>query len=116
MDLRKTSIEKYRYLKKDISNNRYIYLMMIPVLAYFIIFKFVPMYGAQIAFKEFHPRLGIVGSPWIGMGNFISFFKSVYVVRIFRNTLLISLYSIIFSFPARHFTGPDAERDTIDAL
>lgn len=92
--------EKLDFIRRDIIKHRYIYLMLIPVLAYYIIFKYVPMYGAQIAFKEFKPRMGIVDSPWVGMENFIRFFKSVYFVRVFRNTLLISFYSILFGFPA----------------
>jgi len=58
------------------------------------------MYGAIIAFKEFNPALGIMGSPWVGFKHFKSFFEGVYFWRLVRNTLLISVYSLIWGFPA----------------
>jgi putative aldouronate transport system permease protein len=87
-------------LGKDIIKYKYIYIMLIPVLAYYILFKYVPMYGAQIAFKDFRPRLGILKSPWVGFEHYMLFFKSVFFVRVFRNTILLSFYTIIFGFPA----------------
>lgn len=86
-------------LKMDIAKHRYLYLMALPVLAYYIIFCYLPIYGAQIAFKNFVPGLGILGSPWAGLTHFKAFFGSVYFGRILGNTLLISFYSLIFSFP-----------------
>lgn len=91
--------DAWNRLKMDISKHRYLYLMALPVLAYYIIFCYLPIYGAQIAFKDFVPGLGITGSPWAGLTHFKAFFGSVYFFRILRNTLLISLYSLIFSFP-----------------
>jgi putative aldouronate transport system permease protein len=87
-------------LKRDIFKNRIIYFMALPVMAYYIIFQYVPMYGATIAFKDFSPMKGILGSSWVGMQHFTDFFKDVYFERILINTLLISLYNIIFGFPA----------------
>lgn len=87
-------------LKRDLKKNKGIYLMAIPVLLHYIIFCYIPIYGAQIAFKDFNPRLGIVGSPWAGLKHFRDFFGGIYFWRTFRNTLLISLYSIIFVFPS----------------
>lgn len=74
--------------------------MLIPVLAYYIIFCYIPMYGIQIAFKNFAPGLGIESSPWAGLIHFSTFFKGPYFVRTLRNTLLISCYSILFGFPS----------------
>lgn len=74
--------------------------MMLPVVVWYVIFCYWPMYGIVIAFKDFKPALGILGSPWVGMENFREFFGSVYFGRTFRNTLLISIYSLIFGFPA----------------
>lgn len=85
---------------RDLVKYRYIYLMLIPVLAYYICFCYIPIYGVQIAFKNFSPGLGIDGSPWVGLYHFKSFFNSPYFVRLLRNTLLLSTYSIIFTFPA----------------
>lgn len=87
-------------IKTDIIRNKYIYIMALPVVAYYIIFHYAPMYGAIIAFKEFNPALGIMGSPWVGFKHFKSFFEGVYFWRLVRNTLLISVYSLIWGFPA----------------
>lgn len=87
-------------LKKEIIANKYVYIMAIPILAFYIIFHYVPMYGLQIAFKDFNPAKGIWGSPWAGLKHFRSFFDSVYIGRLLRNTIVISLYSLIFAFPA----------------
>ncbi|WP_088105648.1 ABC transporter permease [Halalkalibacter urbisdiaboli] len=77
-----------------------IYLMVSPVVLYYIIFQYGPMYGLQIAFKDYSPTLGFLGSPWVGFQHFIDFFNSYYFWRLLRNTLLLSLYSLIFAFPA----------------
>lgn len=89
-----------RILARDLIRNRYLYLMIFPVLAYYIIFFYGPMYGALIAFKDFNPMKGILGSDWIGMEHFKTFITGVYFWRTLRNTVLISVYSIIFGFPA----------------
>ncbi|MBP1966473.1 putative aldouronate transport system permease protein [Paenibacillus aceris] len=88
-----------RYVR-DFVLNKYLYLMMVPVLAYYLIFHYAPMYGALIAFKEYSPMKGILGSPWIGFKHFQDFFGSYYFWRILKNTIVISLYSLVFEFPA----------------
>lgn len=89
-----------RYLMKDISKNRAIYLMVLPVVLYFFIFKYLPMYGAVIAFKDYSVAKGIWGSDWVGLEHFRTFFGSYYFGRVLRNTFLISFYNLIFGFPA----------------
>jgi putative aldouronate transport system permease protein len=84
----------------DLRRNRYVYLMLAPVIAYYVIFHYGPMYGAIIAFKDFSPAQGILGSPWIGLQNFQDFFGSVYILRLIRNTLAINVLDVIFGFPA----------------
>ncbi|MFC5451878.1 ABC transporter permease [Paenibacillus aestuarii] len=86
--------------KRDFVLNKYLYLMMVPVLAYYVTFHYAPMYGAIIAFKEYAPMKGILGSDWVGLDNFKAFFGSYYFWRILKNTVLISLYSLCFEFPA----------------
>ena len=76
-----------------------LYFMILPVIAYYVLFRYWPMYGIQIAFKKYSPALGIAGSRWVGFKNFDSFFGSVYCWRVIRNTLLISVESLIFDFP-----------------
>ncbi len=80
---------------------RYLWLMIIPVVAYFIIFSYVPMYGVTIAFKEYNVGLGILKSPWANpwYKHFAQFFQSIYCWRLIRNTLLLNIYTLIFSFP-----------------
>ena len=73
--------------------------MLIPVVAYYILFHYGPLYGVQIAFKDFTPGRGIMGSKWVGFKHFISFFEGVYFVRTVRNTLLINIYGLLWGFP-----------------
>lgn len=86
-------------LQSDFRRNRIIYLMMMPVVAYYFIFYYIPMYGAQIAFRDFSPGKGIYGSDWVGLKNFIEFFKSYYFWRLLKNTFLLNIYDIAFGFP-----------------
>lgn len=96
--IKKTNWRKF--LLNDLIRNKLLYVMMLPALAYYIIFHYGPMYGAIIAFKEYTPSNGIMNSEWVGLANFQDFFSGFYFWRIFKNTLLISLYSLIFGFPA----------------
>ena len=93
----------WQQLGVDLAKNFDAYLLVIPVILYYLLFHYKPMYGAIIAFKNFSPSLGILKSPWagsFGLEHFISFFKSVYFVRTVRNTLVISVFSLLFGFPA----------------
>jgi putative aldouronate transport system permease protein len=74
--------------------------MLLPVVIYYIVFMYFPMYGLQIAFKNFTPAKGIWGSEWVGLKHFISFYQSYYIWRLLRNTVMISLYELVFGFPA----------------
>ncbi|MDF2649460.1 MAG: carbohydrate transporter rane protein 1, family [Paenibacillus sp.] len=94
---------KYYYwmtIKKDIIRNKYVYLMLLPVVAYYLVFEYGPMYGMQIAFKQFSPTRGIWESPWVGFQNFIEFFNSYYFWRIIKNTVLLGFFDLLFGFPA----------------
>ncbi len=79
---------------------RDLYLMILPVLAYYALFHYKPMYGALIAFKDYSPAKGVLGSPWAGGKHFADFFGSFYFWRVLRNTLVISFNSLLFAFPA----------------
>jgi len=85
---------------RDFVLNKYLYLMMVPVIAYYVVFHYAPMYGAVIAFKNYTPVKGILGSDWVGLKNFSDFFQSYYFWRILKNTVLISVYTLLFEFPA----------------
>jgi putative aldouronate transport system permease protein len=90
-------------VRKDFYRNKALYLMVTPVIAFYIIFHYIPMFGVIIAFKNYSPAKGILASPWTtmyGFKNFIDFFTNPYFFRLLRNTVLISIYNLIFSFPA----------------
>ncbi|WNQ11862.1 ABC transporter permease subunit [Paenibacillus aurantius] len=89
-----------RRLWRDIRINRHVYIMLLPVVAYYLIFHYGPIYGVQIAFKAFSPTRGFLGSPWVGFDYFKDFFNSYYFGRLLKNTLLLSLYELLFAFPA----------------
>ncbi|MGG1515710.1 ABC transporter permease subunit [Paenibacillus oryzisoli] len=74
--------------------------MLLPVVIYYVVFYYVPMYGLQIAFKDYSPGAGFLHSDWVGLKHFRDFFGSHFFIRILRNTLLISLYELLFTFPA----------------
>jgi putative aldouronate transport system permease protein len=86
-------------LIKSILKTWQLQLIAIPVLAYFIIFCYVPMYGIILAFKDFNTSLGIWGSPWVGFKHFERFFKAYYFWPLIGNTVWLSLYGLIAGFP-----------------
>ncbi len=88
-----------RALWERIKRDRYLYFLIMPGIVYFIVFAYVPMYGALIAFQDYNPGRGVLGSDWVGLENFIMFFESPYFARLVSNTVLISLYSLLFGFP-----------------
>ena len=89
-------------VKKDFRQNWGLYIMILPVLAFYIIFCYVPMYGAIIAFKNYSTRLGILASPWAEpfYKHFQTFFTMPYFKRLMVNTLTISINTLIWGFPA----------------
>lgn len=87
-------------LKTDFQKNWLLYVMLLPVLIYLIIFCYAPMYGVIIAFKNFKPRLGILGSDWVGLKYFKEFVGSVFFGRTLKNTLMISGLNLLFGFSA----------------
>jgi putative aldouronate transport system permease protein len=83
-----------------IRNNYQLYLFILPALLLTILFKYVPMYGTLIAFKDFNGMKGIMGSPWVGFTNFSRFINSPDFISILLNTLKLSGYGLLFGFPA----------------
>lgn len=86
-------------LIKDLRVNWILYAMILPVVTYFIIFDYIPMYGVTLAFKDYKVKMGILGSPWVGFKHFIRFFNSYNFKTILFNTLGMSLYSLLVGFP-----------------
>ena len=88
-----------KYRRTMIRRNWELYLMFLPVFIYFVVYHYVPMYGIQIAFRKFSGAKGIWGSPWRGTYYFQRFFKGAFFGQIVGNTLLLSIYALIFGFP-----------------
>lgn len=86
-------------LMKSVRKYWDLYLLLVPVAAYFILFQYLPMYGLQIAFKDYSPRKGYWGSPWVGFEHFIRFLSSYNFWQIMYNTVSISVLTLIFTFP-----------------
>jgi len=84
---------------RRVKANYMLYLFVLPVVVYYFIFHYIPMYGVQIAFKNFVAIKGIMGSPWIGFNHFERFFKSYHFWTLIKNTLGISAYQLIAGFP-----------------
>lgn len=84
-----------RYLNRK----KYLYLLLIPCVVYFLLFHYVPMYGILMAFKEFDFGKGIWGSPWVGLDNFRYMFSMEDFYNVFRNSLSLSLLRLAFGFP-----------------
>jgi putative aldouronate transport system permease protein len=88
-----------RTILRPYLRNWELYVLISPVLAYFIIFEYIPMYGVQIAFKNFVATKGIWGSSWVGTRHFERFFDSYFFWRLIINTLGVSLYQLVVGFP-----------------
>lgn len=84
--------------RRELSRNKVLYLMVLLPLAVLIVFHYIPMYGIQIAFKNFQIGKGITGSEWVGLKNFVTFFQSYYCWQIIKNTLFLNLYALA-TFP-----------------
>lgn len=85
--------------QRDLKMNRGLYLLSIPIIAFFVVFNYAPMFGLVIAFEDFKPQKGIFGSKWVGLQNFADFFNNPSFFTILRNTLVISLLGLVIAFP-----------------
>jgi putative aldouronate transport system permease protein len=86
-------------LLKKVKNSWQLYVIFFLPLVYIIVFHYIPMYGVTIAFKNFNPVQGILGSPWIGFDHFVRFFQSYEFKRVLLNTLVLSFYQLLAGFP-----------------
>lgn len=86
-------------LAKNIQKNWILYLMILPPVIYYLVFAYAPMYGVQLAFKNYEVKKGIWGSPWVGLDHFKRFFKSYNFGLLIQNTIGISVYSLLVGFP-----------------
>lgn len=97
--MRKNKVQQKQSFIQGIKSSRALYLLLLPSFIIFLLFTYYPMYGVIIAFKDFSPAQGILGSPWVGFKNFIQYFNSYQFWQTIRNTIVISLYTIVVTFP-----------------
>lgn len=95
----KISTETDSKVMKNLKRYKHLYILTIPILLYFILFKYLPMFGLVIAFKNYSFGKGILGSDWVGLKYFIEYFTSEYFTRTLGNTLILSLMDIVIGFP-----------------
>ena len=95
----KSSISPGAFVANELKRHWQLYVMLILPLTYLIIFAYIPMGGVIIAFKDYSIRGGIWGSDWVGFEHFINFFKTPDFVKLLRNTLILSLYNLVITFP-----------------
>ena len=86
-------------LARNVRDYPLFYLMALPVVAWYVIFQYGPMYGLLIAFQRYIPSKGILASQWVGIKNFKDFLADPYFFRVVRNTLIINVYLLLFAFP-----------------
>ena len=84
----------YRYMKKY----WFLYMLVLPGLCFLLVFEYAPMYGITLAFKDYSPRLGVLGSPWVGLDHFREMIADPNFIRAFKNTLIINVYNLVFGF------------------
>lgn len=85
---------------KDFKRNKVVYLMAVPAIIMLVLFSYLPMFGVLMAFENYKPKLGIFGSQFVGLKNFMDFFKSIYFIRVVKNTLILSGLQLLIEFPA----------------
>ena len=95
-----TGKEYWRRLGNDLRRDRWLYFLLLPGLIYFLVFKYLPMWGTVIAFENYVPYSGVLGSEWVGMKWFNYFFKFPSWTRYLGNTLILSMMNLILYFPA----------------
>ena len=96
----KTKKTYWQRLLSNLTRDRWLYYLLIPGTIYFFIFKYLPMWGIVIAFKDYVPYTGILGSKWVGLKHFEYFFNNTMFERLLANTLTLSMLNIVFFFPA----------------
>lgn len=97
--MRKQAEQKSSNLVKRIWNCKWLYLMLLPVIIYYVVFKYVPMYGITMAFKDYNVFKGVLGSPWCGLDVFEKIFANKNFWLTIRNTLLLNISTLAVSFP-----------------
>ncbi|MCR8634069.1 ABC transporter permease subunit [Paenibacillus radicis (ex Xue et al. 2023)] len=90
---------RWKHVMHGLKRDKFLYLLIAPGLLFFLIFKYVPMWGVVIAFQDYSPYMGVMNSNWVGFEHFARFFSNQDFFLLFRNTMAISLLSLLFFFP-----------------
>lgn len=98
VEIKKRKLSKIQQLAKTLKKDWMLYVLVVPIIIWYIAFLYKPMYGLQIAFKKFSIFRGIAGSPWVGLENFKEFMSSPYFLRSLKNTFMISFTSLLVGF------------------
>jgi len=93
------SSEKSLKIKQRQNSDWQLWVLLAPTLIYLFLFNYLPMYGIQIAFRDYKAVFGIIGSKWVGFKNFTDFFSTYYFTRLLSNTFLLNMYGLLWSFP-----------------
>lgn len=96
----RTKSSKRERIRKDFRAHWFAYLLIIPVLVWYLIFCYAPMWGIMISFQDFKPLLGFFKSPWVGWKHYVEFLTGPYCLRLIKNTLLLNIWGLVFGFPA----------------
>ena len=96
---KETAVRKKKNIWHRIYSDRALYVLLLPSVIILFLFTYIPMYGVVIAFKDFSPAKGIMGSPWAGLKYFKQYFYSYQFWPTIKNTLVLSIYSIVVTFP-----------------
>ncbi len=91
--------QQFAELKRRVWKHRWFYFLLIPPIVYYIVFRYIPIYNAQIAFKDYKPLLGVEGSPWAGFIHFRTFMSSIYFNELIMNTIIFSGAKLILGMP-----------------
>ena len=95
----KTKKKSWKSTWAQMKKHYQIYLLLIPTLIYVFIYNYIPMYGVQIAFRDYSPKKGIIDSAWVGLKYFTKFFESYRFEQLLGNTLILSIMTLVISFP-----------------
>ena len=85
---------------QDYKKHKALFIMVLPLILYFLIFHYGPIYGLMIAFKDYYPTKGVWASEWVGLEHFRTMFQGIFFIPVLMNTLINSFYNLVFGFPA----------------
>lgn len=98
--LARRSGARWERIRNTLHKDKYLWLLIIPGIVYYLVFLYAPMCGLVISFENYSPFRGVLGGPWVGFKWFEQFFNSQFFWRLMKNTILLNIYSLLWGFPA----------------